>query len=56
VTLHAVNKNVRVRLVCKVPLDRFVGAAGVTDKDLKVLLDYRVETAFYLGGEPGNPP
>jgi hypothetical protein len=51
VVLHAVHDDVRVRPVGKVPLHRLVGAVGVTDKDLKVLLDYREETAFHLGGQ-----
>jgi len=39
-----------------VPLDRLVGAVGLTDEDLKAFLDHRVETALHLGGEMKNPP
>jgi len=48
------HEDVRIRLVGKVPLDRFVGAVGVAHEDLKALLDHRVETAPDLGGKPRN--
>jgi hypothetical protein len=47
-----VHEDVRVRLFGKVPLHRFVGAVGVTDEDLKALLDHRVETGLHLCGKP----
>ena len=46
------HEDVRIRLVGKVPLDRFVGAVGVADENLKALLDHRVETTPDLGGKP----
>jgi hypothetical protein len=49
-------EDVRVRLFGKVPLDRFVGAVGVTDEDLKALVEHRVETYFHLGRESQNLP
>jgi hypothetical protein len=44
-----------VRLVGKVPLNRLVGAIGVTDEDLKAFLDHGVETGPHLWGKPRNP-
>ena len=40
----------------KVPLDRLVGAVGVTDEDLKALVDHRVEAGFHLCEKPRNLP
>jgi hypothetical protein len=50
------HEDVRIRLVGKVPLDRFVGSVGITDEDLKALLDHRVETTPHLGGKPRHLP
>lgn len=54
--LKAVTSNPSRSYNClaKVSLDRFVGPVGVTDEDLKALLDHRVETASDLGGQPRN--
>jgi hypothetical protein len=52
--LHAVHKDIRIRPVSKVPLNRFVGAVGVTDEDLKTLLDHRVETPLSPRREAGK--
>ena len=48
-----VHEDVRIRLVCKVSLDRFVGAVGVTDEDLRVLsiiVSRRVSVSNSLSG------
>jgi hypothetical protein len=50
------HEHVRIRLVGQVPLNRLIGAVGVTDEDLKRFLDHRVETAPDLGGKPRNLP
>ena len=42
VVLQAVHEEVRIRPLCKVPLDRLVGAVGATDEDLKALFNHRV--------------
>jgi hypothetical protein len=48
------HKDIRVRLVSEVALDRLVGAIGVTDQDLKALFDHRIEARFYLGRKSRN--
>ena len=46
------HEDVRIRLVGKVPLDSFVSAVGVTDEDLKPLLDHcgAIRQALTPGG------
>lgn len=54
--LHAVHENVRIRPVGKVPLDRLVGAVRITDENLKLPLDHRIEVSCHLGEKPRNLP
>lgn len=54
VILHTVNEGLRIRFVCQISLDGFVGSIGVTDEDLETPIDHRVDATLHLGRKPGN--